>query len=137
MNSPGRHNAQHEARHPSRTQTEGSIPIMIVFDVPLWMVLSILATTVLPVVVGLVTTRATDPAIKAVLLAALSVAAQLLIELSAALEQAQPYNLGLALLLGAATFMGSVAIHYGLYKPTRTADKLADTLITSDGRHEA
>ena len=109
---------------------------MIVFDVPLWMILSIIATAVCPVLVGLVTTRSTDPALKAVLLAALTLVAQLLIEVSAALEKDQPYNLGLALVLALATFIGAVALHYGLLKPTRVADKLADIGVT-DGRHEA
>ena len=109
---------------------------MIIFDVPIWIVLSILATGVLPVIVGLVTTRSTDPALKATLLALLALVAQLLIEVSKALETNQPYNLGLALVLGAAQFMGAVAVHYGILRPTGTSDKIADKLV-KDGRHEA
>ena len=99
---------------------------MVVFDVPLWMVLSAIATVVLPVLVGLVTTRETDPARKAILLAALALVAQLLIEVADALQTGAEYNLGMALLLGLGQFISAVAVHYGLLKPTRLSDKIAD-----------
>jgi hypothetical protein len=108
----------------------------ITFDVPLWMLLSAIATVVLPILVGLVTTRDTDPARKAVLLAFLALVAQLLIEVADALQHETPYNLGLALLLGIGQFIGAVAMHYGILKPTRTADWAADHGVTN-GRHEA
>jgi hypothetical protein len=101
------------------------------------MVLSAVATVVCPILVGLVTTRDTDPARKAVLLAVLSLVSQLLIEISAALEKNQTYNLGLALMLALGQFAVSVAVHYGGYKPTRVADWAADHGRTTDGQHEA
>lgn len=91
---------------------------MIAFDVPLIPVLQLILGVILPVLVGLVTTRATGAGRKAVLLAALSVATSLLTELIAALQAGTVYNLGLALVLGIGTFIVAVATHYGLLKPT-------------------
>ena len=91
---------------------------MIAFDVPLIPVLQLILGVILPVLVGLVTTRATGAGRKAVLLAALSVATSLLTELIAALQAGTVYNLGLALVLGLGTFIVAVATHYGLLKPT-------------------
>ena len=91
---------------------------MIAFDVPLIPVLQLVLGVVLPVLVGLVTTRATSAGRKAVLLAALSVVTSLLTELIAALQSEAVYNLGLALILGLGTFIVAVATHYGLLKPT-------------------
>lgn len=103
---------------------------MIVFDIPIWQLLQFVVAIVLPAVVGLVTTRATDPGLKAVLLLVLSIASSLLTELAAALQTGSTYNLGLALLFALGTFITGVAIHYGLLKPVGVSDRLAGTLRT-------
>ncbi|MFJ7748724.1 hypothetical protein ACIQXM_02065 [Arthrobacter sp. NPDC097144] len=108
---------------------------MIEFDVPLIPVLQLILGVGLPVLVGLVTTRATSSGAKAVLLAALSVATSLLTELVGALQAGTIYNLGLALVLGLGTFIVAVATHYGLLRPTGISDKAADVVHTTGGKH--
>ncbi|GAA0199483.1 hypothetical protein GCM10009526_22690 [Glutamicibacter creatinolyticus] len=114
---------------------------MIEFNIPLFQVFTLLAAVVFPLLVGLVTKRATDPGRKAVLLAALSVLISLCTELAAALEAGTTYNLGMALLTGLGSFLVAVAMHYGLWKPTGVADKLQafgdSTPRTGAGKHVA
>jgi hypothetical protein len=73
---------------------------------------------VLPVLVGLVTKRVTSSAVKAWLLAGLTLATSLLVELGRALEAGSTFDLGAALFLALPAFVVSVATHYGLWKPT-------------------
>jgi hypothetical protein len=54
-----------------------------------------------------------------------------------ALQHNTQYNLGQALVLAVVSFASAAGLHYGLYKPTRTADWLADHGRTADGAHEA
>lgn len=103
---------------------------MIIFDVQIWQVLQFVAAILFPVLVGLVTTRATDPGVKAILLLALNLVAGLLLELVDALQNGTEYNLGLALLTALGSFVVGVALHYGLWKPTGVAGKAAVS-----GRH--
>lgn len=105
---------------------------MITFDIPLIPVLQLVLGVVLPVLVGLVTTRATSAGRKAVLLAGLAVVTSLLTELVAALQAGTVYNLGLALVLGLGTFIVAVATHYGLLKPTGVSHAAQSTLRTAD-----
>lgn len=107
---------------------------MIEFNVPVWQVIQLLAGTVLPLLVALVTTRITAPGRRAVLLAGLSVATSILTELGSALQTHQPYNLGLALLFGVGTFIVAVATHYGLWKATGVAEKAQNILVTASPR---
>lgn len=94
---------------------------MIVLDFQWYQLLTLLAYTVLPLLVGLVTTRATSPAVKAVLLAALSVLIPLATELAHALQAGTAYDLGAALLTALTGFLVAVGLHYGLWKPTGAA----------------
>lgn len=105
---------------------------MIEFDVPLVPVLQLVLGVLLPVLVGLVTTRATSSGAKAVLLAALSVVTSLLTELVGALQAGTVYNLGFALVLGLGTFIVAVATHYGLLKPTGVSSAAQGTFRTAD-----
>lgn len=105
---------------------------MIVFDIPVWQVLQFAVAIVLPAVVGLVTTRTTDPGLKAVLLLVLSIASSLATELAAALQTGTRYNLGLALLFALGTFITGVAVHYGLLKPAGVSAKLEGSFRTAD-----
>lgn len=104
---------------------------MIVFDIPTWQFVQFAIAVVLPVLVGFVTTRATDPGLKAALLLLLSLVSSLLTELLSAIQTGQVYNAGLALLLALGSFVTGVAMHYGLYKPAGIADVAADHLRTS------
>lgn len=105
---------------------------MIVFDVPLWQLFTLLSGVVLPLLVGLVTTKVTSPSRKAVILAALAVATSLLAELAAALQRGEEYNLGMALLLGIGTFLVATGTHYGFWKPTGVAEKAQGTLHAAE-----
>ncbi len=95
---------------------------MIEFTLPTWQLLQLLAAVVFPLLVGLVTTRATNPGVKAVTLAALAVLTSLATELGAALQSGTGYDLGQALILGIGSFLVAVGVHYGLWKPTGAAE---------------
>jgi len=99
---------------------------VITFDIPLFLVLQLLAGTVLPLLVGLVTTRETSPGKRAIYLAALSVVISLLTEIASALQAGVVYNLGTALVAALVTFLIAVGTHFGLWKPTGVATTLQD-----------
>jgi phosphotransferase system glucose/maltose/N-acetylglucosamine-specific IIC component len=106
---------------------------MILFNLDLAQLLSLLSAIVLPLVVGIVTTRVTSPGAKAVLLAALSFAINLLAELAAAITNGTQYDLGAALLTGLGTFLIAVGVHYGFWRPTGTSAVVQEKI----GRHAA
>ena len=81
-------------------------------------VVQLLLAVVMPVLVGLVTTRVTSAGRKAWLLAALTLITSLLIELGRAITAGTTYDLGIALIAALPAFVVSVATHYGLLKPT-------------------
>lgn len=105
---------------------------MIDFTLPSWQLIQLLAAVVFPLLVGLVTTRTTDPGRKAVLLAGLAVLTSLATELGAALQSGAAYDLGQALILGVGSFLVAVGLHYGLWKPTGAA---AAAQRTGAGKH--
>lgn len=82
------------------------------------LVIQLLISTVLPLLVGLVTTRVTDSGVKAWLLAALSLVTSLLTELGDAIATGTTYDIGQGLLLALPTFLIAVGMHYGIWKPT-------------------
>ncbi|MFE9845762.1 hypothetical protein [Streptomyces goshikiensis] len=88
--------------------------------------LGLLISVVLPVLVGLVTTRVTAPGTKAVLLLALSTLNGLLVEI---LHPVQGFNLGTAVVFAAVSFGIGVLAHFGLYKPTGLAARAQDSLV--------
>lgn len=106
---------------------------MITFDVPLFQVLGVLASVILPAIVGLVTTRTTSPKVKAIALAALAVIINLVTELAAALQSGTEYNLGTALLLALATFVTAVGVHVGFLRPTGVTDAVQGSLVVDKG----
>lgn len=88
------------------------------FSLTGWQLLTLLVGTILPLVVGLVTTRVTNAGLKAILLLALSAVIGLLGQLIAAHEANQDYDLGTGLVLFLGTFLIGVGTHFGLWKPT-------------------
>lgn len=90
--------------------------------------LGLLVSVVLPVLVGLVTTRVTSAGAKAVLLLALSAANGLLVEI---LHPVEGFNLGTAAVFALVSFCIGVLSHFGLYKPTGVSGKAQDTLVKS------
>ena len=105
-------------------------PAAVAFTLDPATVVHLLIAFILPVLVGLVTTRVTSPAIKAWMLAGLSLVTSLLVELARAIASATTYDLGIALLAALPAFVVSVASHYGLWRPTGVTEKAQDTLIT-------
>lgn len=92
----------------------------VVFTLDPLTVVHLVAAFVLPVVVGLVTTRVTSSAVRAWLLAGLTLLTSLLVELGRALEAGTTYDLGVALLAALPAFVISVSTYYGLWRPTGT-----------------
>ena len=90
--------------------------------------LGLLVSLVLPVLVGLVTTRVTHPGTKGVLLLALTAANGFLVELS---QAGDGYDFGSAVVLTLVSFATAVLMHFGLYKPTGISGKAQDSLVTS------
>lgn len=94
-------------------------------------VVQIVLTVILPILVGLVTTRVTSGAVKAWLLAGLTLLTSLVTELARAIASGETYDLGLALLAAFPAFAISVALHYGLLKPTGVSEKAQSVLVTA------
>ena len=96
----------------------GSAAAPVVFQVDTATVVQFLIAVVLPLLVGLVTTRATSAALKSILLAALTLVTALLTEWGRALADGTTYNVGAALFVALPAFAISVGMHFGIYKPT-------------------
>lgn len=91
-------------------------------DTAYW--LGLLVSVVLPVLVGLVTTRVTSARAKAVLLLALTAATGFLVELAG--PHGDGYSVGSAVLLWAVSFGTGVLTHFGLWKPVGVSAKTQD-----------
>lgn len=104
---------------------------MIVFSLDPAMVVQLLLTVIMPIAVGLVTTRTTRGAAKSWLLATLTLVTSLLTELGNALASNVPYDLGVALLVAIPAFAISVATYYGLWKPTGVGGAAQDVERTT------
>jgi hypothetical protein len=86
--------------------------------------ISLVISVVLPVLVGVVTTRVTASGIKAVLLLALSAATGFLTELAG--PHPAGYRVGTAVILWLVSFGTGVLAHFGLWKPTGLTAALSD-----------
>ena len=95
--------------------------------------IGLLISVVLPVLVGLVTTRVTHAGVKAVLLLALSTLNGFLVEYT---DRGDGYDVGTAAVLALVSFGTGVLFHFGLWKPAGVAGKAQDSLVTS-GSHAA
>lgn len=105
------------------------------FAVDFWVVLQLLILpVVLPMAVGLVSTRVTNGSVKAVLLLGFSVVTTFLTQLLAAYNSGTTdFDLGMALITSLVTFVLGVGVHFGLLKPTGVTDSLLDSGRTADG----
>lgn len=81
-------------------------------DAAYW--LGLVISVILPVLVGLVTTRVVDAGVKAVLLLALSTVNGFLVELA---HPGPGYQVGTAAVLALVSFGTGVLAHFGLWKP--------------------
>lgn len=94
-------------------------------DKAYWM--GLLISVVLPVLVGLVTTRVTHAGVKAVLLLALSTATGFLVEYAG--PHGAGYSVGTAAMLALVSFGTGVLSHFGLWKPVGVSGKAQDSLV--------
>ena len=94
------------------------------------LIVGLLVSTVLPLLVGLVTTKVTHSGVKAVLLAALALVTSLLTELGVAMSNGVTYDLGRGLLLAIPTFLIAVGMHYGIWKPVGASSAAQSVLVT-------
>ena len=91
-------------------------------DSAYWLGLAI--SVVLPVLVGLVTTRVVHAGVKAVLLLALTSANGLLVELAA--PHPSGFDFGTAAVLALVSFGTGVLSHFGFWKPVGVAGRAQD-----------
>jgi hypothetical protein len=98
----------------------------VTLDQAYW--IGLLISVVLPVLVGLVTTRVTHPGAKGVLLLALSGVNGLLVEMAA---PGPGFDLGTAAVLTLMAFATGVLTHFGLWKPAGVSARAQDSLITA------
>ncbi|MBT2490658.1 hypothetical protein J7E96_19485 [Streptomyces sp. ISL-96] len=96
----------------------------ITLDAAYWY--GLLLSFVLPVLVGLVTTRVTHAGTKAVVLLALAAADSFIVELAAG---GPGWDVGNALVLTLVSFVIAVASHFGLWKPTGVARRAQDAFV--------
>lgn len=99
---------------------------MFVFTLDPALVIQLLLAVLLPIAVGLVTTRVTSSAKKAILLAVLTLVTSIVTGIGDAIARNVPFDLGIALLLALPQFCISVAMHYGLWKPTGVSAAVQD-----------
>lgn len=94
-------------------------------DTAYW--LGLLVSVVLPVLVGLVTTRVTNAGVKAVLLLALSTATGFVVEYVGPHDAG--YSVGTAAVLALVSFATGVLSHFGFWKPVGVSAKAQDSFV--------
>lgn len=104
---------------------------MFVFTIDPASVIQLLLAVVLPLVVGLVTTRVTKGSVKAWLLASLTLVSTILTGIGTAIANHVTFDLGVALLAAIPSFITSVAMYYGLWKPTGIGGAAQDVQSTT------
>lgn len=103
----------------------------VVFTIDPATVIQLLLAVILPIVVGLVTTRVTRGSVKAWLLAGLTMVTALLVGLGDAVAGNAVFDLGKALFLALPQFCISVAMYYGLWKPSGIGGAAQDVQTTT------
>lgn len=104
---------------------------MFVFSLPPALVIQLLLAVLLPIAVGLVTTRVTSGAKKAWLLAGLTLVTSLITGIGDAVTRNVSFDIGVALFLALPAFCISVAMYYGLWKPTGIGAAAQDVEATT------
>jgi hypothetical protein len=89
--------------------------------------LGLLVSVVLPVLVGLVTTRVTHAGLKAVLLLALSAVTGFVTEYAGPHDAG--YSVGTAAVLSLVAFAAGVLAHFGFWKPVGVSGKAQDSFV--------
>ena len=102
---------------------------MITFTLDPATTVQIILTVIMPIMVGLVTTKTTSSALKAWLLAGATLLTSVLAGLYNALMAGTAFDIGIALLAAIPAFAISVAMHYGLWKPTGVSEKAQESFV--------
>lgn len=104
------------------------------FSVSGWLILQLFVLPVLlPLIVGLVTTKVTSSRVKSISLLGLSIITSLLTNILAAQQSgALEFDLGLALVTAFVTFVFGVGVHLGLLKPTGATNVVQNTGHTTE-----
>jgi len=109
---------------------------VILFQPDLLSLLTFIVSILLPLLVGIVTTRVTSSGIRAILLAALSLVTSVVTEWIAAVQNDHPFNLYAALVTWGGVFVIAVATHFGVWKPTGVSATLIDK-VGATAKHSA
>lgn len=123
--------------HAAVASAQTSSGVVLAFSLDPLAVVQFVVAFVLPILVGLVTTRVTSAAVQAWSLAGLNLATSLAVELVRAIEGETVYDVGAALFLALPAFAISVAGHYGLWKPTQVTARALDSGRTPSTHHDA
>jgi predicted Na+-dependent transporter len=102
------------------------------FDVP--QVLNLVLSVVFPLVVGLVTTKVTSGALKAILLATIALGSGFISALLAAYLAGAAFDWVGALVVGVTAWLIAIGTHFGFWRPTGVTDKLQ---AVGAGKHVA
>lgn len=89
--------------------------------------LGLLVSVILPVLVGLVTTRVTHAGVKAVLLLGLSAVNGFVVEYAGPHDAG--YSVGTAAVLALVGFGTAVLAHFGFWKPVGVAGRAQDSFV--------
>ncbi|MFI6512964.1 hypothetical protein ACIBCT_35645 [Streptosporangium sp. NPDC050855] len=92
--------------------------------------LTVVLSTILPVLVGLVTKASWGGGVRAVLLALLSVTGGFVSAALDAVNANVAFDWKSALITAFTAFVGAVATHFGLWSPTGVADWAKSKLVT-------
>lgn len=95
----------------------------VTFGVDPLLIIQLVVSTVLPLLVGLVTTRLTPSSRQALLLAGLAILSSGLTELGESIAAGTAFDFGVWLVGAVGSFVVAVAVHYGYWKPTGVTDK--------------
>lgn len=96
----------------------------MIIHADIWILLGFVVQFILPLLVGLVTTKVTAPDVQAILLAGLTLVVSVASNALSAHASGQPFDVVAALLQALAGFVVSVGAHFGLWKPTGAASAL-------------
>src|SRR6218665_2777437 len=97
---------------------------MLYFDLPPTTTLTLLASTIAPLIIGLITTHLSPPGIKATLIAVLTTTTALLTELTTALTTNNHYNLETTITTALTSLLIATGTQFGLWKPSGKANAL-------------
>lgn len=104
----------------------------VVTDVNGLLGLQLVIAVLLPAVVGLVTTRVTEPRWKSVLLLGLTAVTSVAQELATSLQAHTEFRVFDVLMVAAGSYVLSMAVHLGVMNPLGLKDKLQSVGITAD-----